>query len=632
MSMRMCIAVTGCTRALGAEVRNVTNLSSMSREAVSSRRSPLARAWAPAGCAQRVPAHHLVAGPPLPASGRVGYTGGMSAHTFMARVTDTGAAEPLEGGPAQITLRSPPAPGTIVRVSGSGGWDEVAAAGGARAAVWEVVARHELRVAYPEAAEAEVSRLQAAPGIDAPDLVDLRDIGFVTIDQASSRDLDQAVWVERDGPGLRLLYALADAAYYVPPGSALFEEALQRGASFYLPGLSIPMLPAALSEGLVSLNPGVERRALVFDVRIAADGTVTGLEIVRARIRSRAKLSFSGVQELLDTGAGPLAGTGYADSLRLLRLAGERLAAKADDRDVVRYDRRESAVAVVDDTLVIREEARLEVEEWNAQISILCNQIGARWLLDRGDPWIQGIYRIHGAPGPERLETLRRRILGITRRQRLGGRWVWDGHQSLAAYLDGLPGDYEHVRAAIQRQVLVTNERSVFAAEPGLHHALGVDPYARFTAPMREIVGIFTHAEAVERPTGDPAVIAQGEAMREAVIAAGNRAKELQKRLTKNVHMIALDDLLRDDLAGGEAPARPGAILGLTPGRLYVQLEAPPTDVKVYLDGGRLSRDGSELTVGGRRYRLGDQVTLRTTAFDGRAQRWHFDVQPMPGA
>ena len=119
---------------------------------------------------------------------------------------------------------------------------------------------------------------------------------LVTIDGATSRDLDQAVQVEREGAGFLLRYALADAAYYVRPGTALFEEAVKRGASYYLPGFMIPMLPRALSEGIISLNPQVERRALVFEMHLDAAGKCQRTEVVRARVFSHAKLSFERAQ------------------------------------------------------------------------------------------------------------------------------------------------------------------------------------------------------------------------------------------------------------------------------------------------------------------------------------------------
>ena len=108
-----------------------------------------------------------------------------------------------------------------------------------------------VRRGFSTAVMSEVAAFQRASGIDDPTLVDLTALPFVTIDHDDSRDLDQALYIARRGAGYAVYYALADGAYYVRPGSALFTEALARGASFYLPEICEPMLPRALSEDLV---------------------------------------------------------------------------------------------------------------------------------------------------------------------------------------------------------------------------------------------------------------------------------------------------------------------------------------------------------------------------------------------
>ncbi len=95
----------------------------------------------------------------------------------------------------------------------------------------------QLRVAFPPEVMAETEALLRAPGIDDPALVDRTALPFVTIDNASSKDLDQAVHVARDGDGFMVAYAIADASFYVRPGTALFAEAMARGGELLLPRL-----------------------------------------------------------------------------------------------------------------------------------------------------------------------------------------------------------------------------------------------------------------------------------------------------------------------------------------------------------------------------------------------------------
>ncbi len=439
-------------------------------------------------------------------------------------------------------------------------------------------------------------------------------------------------------------YALADAAHYVRPGMALFDEALRRGVSTYLPGLTVPMLPRALSEGIVSLNPNVDRRALVFEMELDRRGVCRSTRLARARVHSRAKLTYDGVQRFHDHPEGdPLSGRDFTESLELLRVVGELRLELARARDVVHFRRREAVVIRNHDAgrrFDIVEEERNDVSLWNEQISLLCNIEGGRFLANDPQPHVQPIYRVHESPSPEGLDHVCRIIDHLVRLHDLDpARWTWrrrgEGAKSLSDYLDDLPRDAEtdRIRWAIERQVLIVNQRSVYSDEPGRHFALGVQPYTRFSAPMREIVGIFTHKEALEKLglIVPAATAAQDEAMRERVIASANAAKERQGSISKDVMRLAVDELLRGDLelSLAERPRYLGTVISIRPSGLYVQLDEPPVPLKVYLPHLEASlgqryvcqSDGMELVprdeADGPRFRVGDRVRLRCHARDG---------------
>src|SRR5699024_10589994 len=124
---------------------------------------------------------------------------------------------------------------------------------------------------------------------------DLRDLPLVTIDGADARDFDDAVYARRTRKGWRLWVAIADVSHYVQPGSALDEEALRRGTSVYFPDHVVPMLPEALSNGLCSLNPDVDRLALVCDMVIDRSGQLQSSRFHAAVIRSHARLRYEQV-------------------------------------------------------------------------------------------------------------------------------------------------------------------------------------------------------------------------------------------------------------------------------------------------------------------------------------------------
>jgi ribonuclease R len=458
----------------------------------------------------------------------------------------------------------------------------------------DIVRSLELAVYFPEDVLREVEAFVAQPGIDDPSLADHEGTPFVTIDAATSRDLDQAVHVAREADGYLVAYAIADASHYVRPGSALFREAMRRGATYYLPGLSVPMLPRALSEGLVSLNPDGPRRALVFLHRLDARAEILSTELVRARIRSRAKLSFSGVQALIDGTDRSLAGQPFTESLHLLREVGQKRMQLATERGLVRYRREEVEVKLTDGgaSFSVVEQVRDEVELWNEQISLLCNAEGGRLLREHPAPAVQPIYRVHGGPDPERLRALAALTAELARVHGLpADPWIWhDERDSLASYLAALPvgetgAREDRVARAITRQAIMVNLRSAYSTEPGPHVGVGAEPYARFSAPMREMVGVFLHKEAAEMLTGVHPPVEEDEALRAEVVEIANRAKDTQRRASDLANEIVIDRVFRPELGKArEARTRfSGTVMGIAGGKVHVRLDAPPIDVKLYL-------------------------------------------------
>ncbi len=556
--------------------------------------------------------------------------------------------------PIPLPAEPPLTPGTIIAFTWHpgtevDGLETLAAPDTARAELYALLSRLRINPLYPPEVMAEVADLLEHPAIDDPELIDLSDLPFVTIDNEDSRDLDQALHIERSGSGFVVRYALADAAYYVRPGGPLFAEALARGASYYLPGFSVPMLPPALSEGLVSLNPNVPRRALVFTLTLAENGRLLRTDLSRARIRSRAKLSYDGVQDLFDrSGEQPLSGEVFSESLGLLREVGERRIELARQRDIIPFDRTEVEVVLADPTgerFAFHREARNDVSHWNEKISLLCNIAGARLMTpgDDPDPEVQAVFRVHVAPSAERLAELRETIAAIVAHHRLDEQvWGWrtaQPHETVADYLGRLPRDTSSlaIRASLERQILISNRRSTFSPEPGLHFALGVAPYSRFSAPMREIVGIFTHKEAAEKVgLEQPQQSATAdEKLRDEVIEAANRAKQQQGRLTGGIKQRAVSRLLARDLDQplADRPIYTGLILGVRATRLYVRLEDPPIELKVYTDrleeylGCELIFHAGDVALrdrdGNARFAIGDGIRLRTHSAQPDGHRWY---------
>jgi ribonuclease R len=504
----------------------------------------------------------------------------------------------------------------------------------------------ELSDDYPETVWEETRALQREPGFDDPALVDDTSRPYVTIDGPTSRDLDQAVCVERSGEHLVVRYAIADVAHFVRRRTALYGECLRRGASYYLPGHAVPMLPRPLSEDLVSLRAGVVRRALVFVSTLDQNGDLRGTELVRARIRSRAKLSFGEVQTFLDREHDhdhrPEPGTSadapsYAESLRLLRVVGEARIADMKRRDVVRYDRREVEFSIDQrlDRFVVSVEKRKAIEQYNEHLSLLCNGEGARILNENPAKHVQPIYRVHPAPARERLEQLATTIDGLCALHRLPDSFHFrrepnGSHEPLAGYVARLPdtGPYERVARAIERHAILVNQRSVYTTRAGIHFGVGAEPYARFSAPMREVVGVFVHTEMQELLHGAGE---DDEDLREAVVQSANASKDMQRRVDDAVRIAVLDQVFGQALERNEPPVDV-TIMGATPTKVHVQVDESGLELKVYAkDLGPDVVIQPELSVRGPRHdlRVGDHARLivREKASDGR---WVLDLLPAP--
>ncbi len=333
------------------------------------------------------------------------------------------------------------------------------------------VLRRELKLPgeFPESALREAETAAEETPLPAADLTDIE---FVTIDPASSRDLDQALHLSRRDGGYRVRYAIADVAAYVRPGGSLEAETWTRGQTIYLPDGRIPLHPPVLSEDAVSLFPDVDRAAVVWTIDLDADGAITAVALGRARVRSRAKLDYAGVQAEVDAGT---AGEPYA----LLPELGTLLARRAADRGAVNLPLPEQELEPdgAGWRLVLR--APLAVEEHNAQISLLTGMAAAGLMLDGGI----GLLRTMPAPRAEAVAKLRAaaRSLGVP----------WPRDASVGAVVAGADpasprgAAFLDQAADLLRGAGYTAFDGAAPEETG-HGGVGA-PYAHVTAPLRRL-------------------------------------------------------------------------------------------------------------------------------------------------
>jgi exoribonuclease R len=330
----------------------------------------------------------------------------------------------------------------------------------------------ELPTRFPPAAlrEADESTVRVRSGPSGPDRTD---IGFVTIDPPTSRDLDQAVFLARRPRGYRVHYAIADVTAFVPVGGRLERETWRRGQTVYLPDARVPLHPPVIAEGAGSLLPDQTRPAALWTIDLDRDGATVATRLERAMVRSRARYDYDGVQEAARTGR-------LDDAIALLPEIGRLLIERGLARGAMNLPIPEQEVEPDGDggwRLALR--APIAAEAWNAQISLLTGACAATIMLDGG----LGLLRTMPAPGRPAVERLRAaaRALGIGwPRGATPGRVVSTldpGRPRHAAFIDHAA---ELMRGA--RYTAFDGDRPADA----VHGAVAV-PYAHVTAPLRRL-------------------------------------------------------------------------------------------------------------------------------------------------
>jgi len=331
----------------------------------------------------------------------------------------------------------------------------------------------------------------------------------------------------------------------------------------------------------------------MFLMEVDQKGIVVKTDIFRAKIISRAKLSYSEVQRFYDGEETSFLDAPFSQSLFALEKVGALLAERGDDRGIISYQRHENEIHISEDgtSLVVKGNSRNNASRWNEQISILCNLEGAKILSDVFNSMhIQPIFRVHDAPTEESLKHLELVIADFIKIHNLDETvFSWKREESLSSYLKRLhaSGESKRIIDAIERQILISNNKSYFTDMPGSHFALGAKFYGRFSSPMREIVGIFTHKELTEKlGMQKPLPDEEDIELRKKVILASNRSKDIQKEIDNFVNSLVIESLFKEDLMTSASARRvhKGTILGMKDSKLYVLLDDPAIEIKIYME------------------------------------------------
>jgi ribonuclease R len=431
---------------------------------------------------------------------------------------------------------------------------------------------------------------------------DLRDLPFVTIDGETARDFDDAVHAVREGKGFRLRVAIADVSHYVRPGDALDADARERGTSVYFPRRVIPMLPEKLSNGLCSLNPDVDRLAMVCDMAITPAGKVARYEFYAAVFRSHARLTYNIVWERISKGKAN-------HDLQTLYEVYKVLSQERNRRGAIDFESVETKMEFDPRGKIVRivPEPRNEAHRLIEECMLAANVCAGNFLAERGQPVL---YRVHDVPAPEKVSALR------------------DFLAEMGLVLPGgekpKPRDYAQLLTKIRQRpdfallqtiLLRSMKQAIYTPENLGHFGLAFDAYVHFTSPIRRYPDLLVH-RAIK------AVLANRRYEGVDWDELGRHCSETERRAddaSRDVESWLKCFYMQDHVGG----VYEGTITGVTAFGLFVMLDNYYVDGLVHIS--ELGRDyyryeaNRHLLLGertGKRYRLADRIKVRLVRVD----------------
>jgi ribonuclease R len=439
---------------------------------------------------------------------------------------------------------------------------------------------------------------------------DLRALDFVTIDGETAKDFDDAVCARPEGRGHRLWVAIADVAHYVRHGGALDRDARERATSVYFPRRVIPMLPERLSNGICSLNPEVERLAMVCEMAITPKGTVAAYEFYPAVFRSRARLTYDAVWRRLAAGRAP-------EHLQHLYAVFRALARARGERGALDFETVETRIQFGADGRIERivPEPRNDAHRLIEECMLAANVCAGEFLAERGHPTL---YRVHETPAAEKVRSLREFLaeLGLA----LGG-----GDKprpaDYARLLDRIRGRPD--AALLQTILLRSLKQALYSPENVGHFGLAFDAYVHFTSPIRRYPDLVVHRAIKACLAGRRYEGVDWEAL-------GRHASEAERRAdeaSRDVESWLKCRYMREHVGG----VFEGRITGVTAFGLFVTLDEYFVDGLVHVS--ELGRDyfrfepARHMLLGersGRRYRLADRIRVKLVRVDVESRRMDF--------
>lgn len=353
-----------------------------------------------------------------------------------------------------------------------------------------IIRSYDLNEEFPARVEKEAKR-QAARPITQQDVLSRRDFReklIITIDGEDTRDIDDAISVEKSGENYLLGVHIADVSHYVAYRSVLDEEAFERGTSVYFPDRVLPMLPRELSNGICSLNEGEDRLALSCLMTINPKGVVVGSEIVESVICSKRRMTYTEIEKILDEDEETC--KKYAFVLDMVRLSAELTHILQETR------KKKGSVSldVKEAKIILDEHNEIHIPDYERAFSyqiieafmVLANETVAEYMQSIEAPFI---YRVHEKPSEEKATAFRAfaQMLGVNARFRADDVKPYD-YQNVLKTAEALPS-----YSVLNRVMLRSMQKAKYSPENVGHFGLASACYCHFTSPIRRYPDLCIH-------------------------------------------------------------------------------------------------------------------------------------------
>ena len=471
--------------------------------------------------------------------------------------------------------------------------------------------RHQIPAVFSEKALKESAQLptKVIPK-DKKNRIDITKLELITIDGEDSRDFDDAVYAEPTKNGWKLLVAIADVSHYVKEGSELDSESYERGNSVYFPHRVVPMLPEAISNGLCSLNPKVERLSMVCEMSIDPLGELLDYKFYSAVMLSHARLTYTQVNEMLENKKSPLRKTfsNVTDNIDFLYGLYKTLRISRQKRGVMDFDRIESQILfdnkgkIKDIVASSRNDAHRLIEE----CMLMANQAAAKFLQKNNEDFL---YRSHPKPTAEKVELTQKFLTAIGLNLEGG---IEPESRNFAKVLKQAKGrDDENI---IKTVVLRTMKQATYTPVNEGHFGLAFEDYAHFTSPIRRYPDLLVH-RAIKRVLNKSSREPSGK-----MIEFGTHLSMTERRAddaSRDVEQWLKCEYMRDKVGENFH----GVISGVAGFGLFVELS------EVYVEGLVSIRDLKDDYFifddvhhqlkgqrGGKIYRLGDMIKVKVAS------------------